>query len=613
MAFFVREWNMDKIETPFPATGAGRKRTLAARLLMKSVVYSFALFGLLFIVLLVFVLGMLRQETGVVADVPDKAILFVDFNESYPEMRSDDLFSEFSDVPALSFYDLTKAINLAALDPKVKALIGNVSLSGLGLAQIEDLRSSIRVFRSAGKKAYLYSTGFGSFGQGTREYYLAAAFDEIWMQPNTEVGITGVGIEVPFIRGLLDKLGIVPEFYARHEYKNAAASLLNKGFSTEYRSETEKLGGGMFRRITADIAADRGLDEGNVKKAVDEAPVAAEKALEKKLIDKIAYKPDLIEQVMDETGGEMINLVDYALNIKEGRKNRPSVALMVIDGMITEGESSANPFEGEATAGSETIVAQLDEIARDKSVKALVLRINSPGGSYTAANEIWYAVNRMKSEKMIPVVVSMGDYAASGGYFIALSGDYVIAEPLSITGSIGVLGGKMVLSELWKKLDVNWGEVKFGRNAGILSVNHPFSPEEKKVFNRSLDNIYKDFTEKTATVRGINPNEMERIARGRVWLGEDALRNGLVDALGGLNEAVAKAKELGGIKPKTRFNIVYYPKRKTFQEKLAQMLGSGPKISVNKVVNDFGFGTNDINMLNRMKYDTVLPPFRIVY
>lgn len=163
---------MDKIETPFPATGAGRKRTLAARLLMKSVVYSFALFGLLFIVLLVFVLGMLRQETGVVADVPDKAILFVDFNESYPEMRSDDLFSEFSDVPALSFYDLTKAINLAALDPKVKALIGNISLSGLGLAQIEDLRSSIRVFRSTGKKAYLYSTGFGSFGQGTREYYL---------------------------------------------------------------------------------------------------------------------------------------------------------------------------------------------------------------------------------------------------------------------------------------------------------------------------------------------------------------------------------------------------------------------------------------------------------
>lgn len=609
----MKEVQMTEFNKPFPELKIKKSKAAAARILLKSLTYSFALFGLLFILLLVVLANMLGSPSVMVHPVPSRAVLTLDLDRPYPESRSDDLLAEFSEEPSLSFYDLIKAVNVAALDNKVQALVADVGNTSLGLAQIQDLREAVKAFRSTGKKAYLYSSGMGSFGGGTDDYYLASAFDEIWMQPNTEIGITGLNIEVPFLKGLLDKVGITAEFYARHEYKNAAASLLSKGFSPEYRSETEKLGGGIFQRMAADIAADRGLDEGDVKKAVDEAPVAAEKALEKKLIDKIAYKPDLIEQVMDETGGEMINLVDYALNIKEGRKNRPSVALMVIDGMITEGESSANPFEGEATAGSETIVAQLDEIARDKSVKALVLRINSPGGSYTAANEIWYAVNRMKSEKMIPVVVSMGDYAASGGYFIALSGDYVIAEPLSITGSIGVLGGKMVLSELWKKLDVNWGEVKFGRNAGILSVNHPFSPEEKRVFNRSLDNIYKDFTEKTATVRGINPNEMERIARGRVWLGEDALRNGLVDALGGLNEAVAKAKELGGIKPKTRFNIVYYPKRKTFQEKLAQMLGSGPKISVNKVVNDFGFGTNDINMLNRMKYDTVLPPFRIVY
>lgn len=604
---------MDKIETPFPVTSISRKKRLAARLLMKSVVYSFALFGLLFIVLLVFILNMLGQETVMTADVPDKAILVVDFNENYPERRSDDLFSEFSDVPTLSFYDLTKAINLAALDPKVKALVGNINISGLGLAQIEDLRSSIGIFRRMGKKAYLYSTGFGSFGQGTREYYLATAFDEIWMQPNTEAGITGVSIEVPFVRGLLDKIGIVPEFYARHEYKNAAASLLSRDFSPQYREEMKKLGGGIFDRIVADIAKDRNIGEDEVRRAVNEAPVAAEKALEKKLIDKIAYKPDLIAQVMDETGGEMINLVDYALNIKEGNKKHPSIALLVIDGMIVEGESNTSPFEGETTAGSETIIAQLDEIARDESVKALVLRINSPGGSYTASNEIWYAVNRMKEQKKIPVVVSMGDYAASGGYFVSLAGDYIVAEPLTITGSIGVLGGKIVLSELWKKLDVNWREIKFGNNAGILSSNHAFSPEERKIFNRSLDNIYKDFTEKTASIRGIDASEMNRIARGRVWLGESALQNGLIDALGGINEAVSKAKELGGIKPKSRFNIVYYPKRKTFQEKLAQMFGSGPKISVNKVVNDFGFETDDINMLRRMEYEAVLPPFRIVY
>ena len=604
---------MNQIETPFPALKTNRKKALATKILMKSVVYSFALFGLLFILLLLFVLNMLRQDDFVAAEVPEKAILVVDFNENYAETRSDDLFTEFSGVPSLSFYDLIKAINLAALDPKVKAFIGNVSVSGLGLAQIEDLREAVKVFRSTGKKAYLYSTGFGSFGQGMREYYLATAFDEIWMQPTTEVGITGVSIEVPFVRGLLDKLGIKPEFYARHEYKNAAASLLNKEFSKEYQSEMKKLGGGIFEKMIEDMAEARGIAKKEIEKAVNEAPISAEKALELKLIDKISYKPDLIEQVMNDTNAEMVNVLDYALNIKEGKKNRPTVALMVLDGMITEGESMSSPLQGEAAVGADTVARQLDEIAQDENVKALVLRINSPGGSYTASNEIWYAIMRMKSKKMIPVVVSMGDYAASGGYFVALAGDYIIAEPLTITGSIGVLGGKMVLSELWKKLDINWGEVKFGKNAGILSSNHVFSPAEKVIFNRSLDNIYKDFTEKTATIRDINPNEMDRLARGRVWLGLDAVDNKLVDALGGINAAVAKAKELGGIEPKTRFNITYYPKRRSFQEKLAQMLGNGPKISVNKVVNDFGFETNDINMLKRMKYETVLPPFKIVY
>lgn len=604
---------MNQIETPFPALKTNRKKALATKILVKSVVYSFALFGLLFIVLLLFVLNMLRQDDFVAAEVPDKAILVVDFNENYPETRSDDLFTEFSGIPSLSFYDLIKAINLAALDPKVKAFVGNVSVSGLGMAQIGDLREAVKVFRSTGKKAYLYSTGFGSFGQGMREYYLATAFDEIWMQPTTEVGITGVSIEVPFVRGLLDKFGIRPEFYARHEYKNAAASLLNKEFSKEYRSEMKKLGGGIFEKMVEGMAEARGIKKSEIEKAVDDAPITAEKALDLKLIDKIAYKPDLIEQVMNDTNAEMVNVLDYALSIKEGKKNRPTVALMVLDGMITEGESVSSPLQGEAVVGADTIARQLDEIAQDENVKALVLRVNSPGGSYTASNEIWYAIMRLKKQKMIPVVVSMGDYAASGGYFVALAGDYIIAEPLTITGSIGVLGGKMVLSELWKKLDINWGEIKFGKNAGILSSNHVFTPAEKAIFNRSLDNIYKDFTEKTATIRDINPNEMDRLARGRVWLGQDAVDKKLVDALGGINAAVAKAKELGGIEPKTRFNISYYPRRRSFQEKLAQMLGNGPKISVNKVANDFGFEANDISMLKRMKYETVLPPFKIVY
>lgn len=604
---------MDKIEAPFPALGKKRKKALAARILLKSVVYSFAIFGLLFILLLFIVLGMLKQSGGVIKAVPENAVMVIDFDDHYPEMRSDDLLSEFSEIQPMSFYDLIKTINLAALDPQVKAIIGSVSQSNLGMAQIQDLRSSIETFRRSGKKAYLYSTGFGSFGRGTKEYYLATAFDEIWMQPNTEIGITGVGIEVPFMKGLLDKVGITPEFYARHEYKNAAASLLSKEFSPQFKSEMEKLGGGLFEQMIDDIVLARSVEKTELIKAVNNAPLFAETALDNKLIDKVAYKPDLIELVMNETDGEMINVLDYAMNIDEGHRNMPTIALMVIDGVISEGKSASNPLQGDAVAGADTIVEQLDEIAKDDKVKALVLRINSPGGSYTASNEIWYAVNRLKSKQNIPVVISMGDYAASGGYFTALAGDYIIAEPSTITGSIGVLGGKIVLSGLWKKLDVNWGELKFGDNAGILSSNHPFSAEEKKIFNRSLDNIYADFTAKVAEARHFDAAEIDKLARGRIWLGKKAVEKGLIDELGGINEAVAKAKDLGGIAPKTRFNITYYPKKKTFQEKLAQMLSGGPKISVNKVVNDLGFDSKEINMLKRMEYNTVLPPFVIRY
>lgn len=604
---------MDKFETPFPNPARNKKKTLATRILMRSVIYSFAIFGFLFIILMFVLLGMLRQDAGVVKKVPHKAIVFIDFDESYPEIRNDDLFTELAETQSLSFYDLIKTINLAALDPKVKAIIGNVSLSNLGLAQIQDLRDSIATFKLSGKKAYLYSTGFGSFGKGTSEYYLATAFDEIWMQPNTEVGITGIDMEVPFVKGLLDKIGVEPEFYTRHEYKNAVASLVSKGFSPEFKSEMERLGSSLYERITADIAATRKLSEADVKQAVDDAPLFADEALDRKLIDKVAYKPELIETVMDETDAEMINVLDYYLNIKEGSKNNPTIAFMVVDGVIKEGKSSSNPLQGEGVAGADSIIEQLDVIAQDKNVKALVLRINSPGGSYTASNEIWYALKKMKEKKEIPLIISMSDYAASGGYFLSLAGDYVLAEPATVTGSIGVLGGKMVMKGLWEKFDINWGEIKFGENAGILSSNRKFSESEKAVFNRSLDNIYKDFTAKVSEARGIDLNALDKIARGRVWTGEGALGVGLVDALGGINEAVAKAKEMGGIKPKTSFNITYYPKKKTLQEKLAQILDGGPKISVNKVVNDLGFEVKDINILKRMNYNAVLPPFKLSY
>ena len=604
---------MKDFESPFPAVGRDRKKQLAAKILLRSLLYAFALFGLLFIVLLFVILGILRQDTAVTAEVPDKAVLVVDFDEAFPEVRADDLFSELSEKPSLSFYDLLKAVNVAALDNRVKALVGTVSVSGLGLAQIQELRAAVAAFRKSGKPAYLYSSGFGSFGNGTSEYYLATAFDKIVMQPGTEAGITGIGIEVPFVRGLLDKIGVTPEFYARHEYKNAMTSLTEKTFTPQYKNEMTRLGRNIFEQMTRDIAAARKIDEEKLLQAVNSAPLSAEEALSAGLIDETAYKPALIARVIKDTGGKMINVTDYSLNIENGRKNVPTVAFLVLDGVISSGQSVPNPFEGEAVIGADTVAAQLEDIIADKNIRAVILRINSPGGSYAASSEIWYAISHIKETHKLPVVVSMGDYAASGGYFVSLAGDYLLAEPSTLTGSIGVLGGKMVLSGLWKKLDVNWQEIKFGDNAGILSPNRTFSAEEKAVFDRSLDNIYADFTAKTAEARGISPADMDKLARGRVWTGEKAVEFGLADALGGIEAAIAKAKELGGISPGQKFNITYYPKRKTLQEKLAQVLQGGPKISVNKVVNDLGFRSKDINMIKRLGFDAVLPPFTLNY
>ncbi len=600
-----------EFKSPFPEIKMKKRKALAAKILIKSVTYSFALFGGIFILLLVVLANMLGSPSVVVQPVPRKAVITLDLNRAYSEVRSDDLIAEFSETPNLSFYDLIKAVNVAALDNRVKAIVAQVNNSQLGLAQIQDLRQALKAFRASGKKAYLFSTGLGSFGGGTDEYYLASAFDEIWMQPNTEIGITGLNIEVPFVKGLMQKIGVSAEFFARHEYKNAAASLLNTNFTAAHREETVKMGRSLFEQIIEDVSADRGIDKKRLRQLINKAPIFAEHGLAENLIDKVAYRPELLEKVLTETDGVMIDMFDYASSIGEGGKRLPLVVFVTVDGVIDSGKSKNNPLRGENVTGAESFIQQLDEIANNKNVKVLVLRINSPGGSYSASNEIWDALVRLKEKNRLPIVVSMGDYAASGGYFVALAGDRILAEPSTITGSIGVLGGKIVFSELWKKLKVNWGEVKFGDNAGILSVNHSFSPEEKAVFNKSLDNVYRDFTAKVAQARHIDSKKMDKLARGRIWTGKQAVENGLVDELGGIDRAIARAKELGGILPQSRFGIIYYPKAKTLQEKIAELVSGGPKISVNRAIKQMGLDIEAVNMLKRLQYETVLPPFEL--
>lgn len=599
---------MPEITTPFPELRSKRKRILHTKILVKSVVYAFAIFGVLFILFLLAILGMLRQEAGMSATVPGRAVLTINFNQSFGEVRNDNLLTEISEESLLSFYDLIKAINVAAMDKRIHFLVGNISVSDLGLAQIQDLRQAIYNFRASGKKAYMTSSGFGALGQGTSEYYLASAFDEIWMQPNSEVGITGLSMEVPFVRALANKVGITPEFYSRYEFKTAADSLTQTQMSAPYRSELEKLGKSIMDTFLNDVSKERGFVGRQLQDLVNQAPLDAEISLQKGLIDRIGYRQELLQNLKQQHQVDEISVENYVLNFSQPKTNK-KIAFLVLEGTIAEGKSIDNPLQSEKIVGAETVLKQLEEIAQDKSVKALVLRVNSPGGSYAASQEIWYALKKFKEEKKVPLIVSMGDYAASGGYFISLAGDKIVAEPSSITGSIGVLGGKLVFKDLWAKIDIHWDGVKFGENADILSVNKTFSESEKNIFNKSLDRIYEDFTLKVSEAREIPLEKMNLLARGRVWSGADAVQNGLVDEIGGINQALGLAKKMADIKENEKCAILYYPKAKTLQEKIMEVIQSSPSVAANKVKSDFGLDIKGLIVLKRLKYDLALPPF----
>ena len=584
------------------------KKKTALRLILKTIIYAFAVFGLLFILILIGVLGIMSPGK-IIMPVPEKTVLRINFDTNYMEVRGDDFFAEFADMPVYSFFDLIRAINTAADDDRVKAIAATVNISPLGLAQIQDIAESVKYFRSKGKEAYIFSSGMGAFGGGTKEYYLASVFDEIWLQPISDIGMTGVHIEVPFFKGVLQKIGVDPEFYARNEYKTAAESLISRGFTPAYKEEMSKLGSGLFNQLAAGISQNRGLELKDVKKLIDQAPVFSSKAIEYKLADNLGYRQDMESFLAAKYGAEILDISDYMNNIGDYQgEDLPHIAFLVLEGAVQSGQSSNNPMY-DAVIGADTVQKQLEELSRRRNLRAVILRVNSPGGSYAASDEIMHALDRFKEKTGVPIVVSMGNYAASGGYFIALAGNYIVAEPATLTGSIGVLGGKMVLERLWKKLHINWGEMNFGKNAGILSVNHKFSPEEKKLFNRSLDMVYKDFLIKVAAVRKIE--NVDDVAGGRVWLGEGALKAGLVDELGGIETALKKAKELGGIIPGADFGLVYYPRRQSFQEKLAEFLENGGSLPAVKLPENVGIDVEDFKLLQRLQYDAVLPPFKL--
>lgn len=545
--------------------------------------------------------------SGSSVKIPKHSILTIDFSHNFSEQASNGLIDELLEHQGIRLTDLIKSIEMAATDKRIDGIVARLDVSDLELAQIQDVARAINYFRNSGKKAYVYSQGFGPFGQGNREYYLASFFDEIYMQPHTNIGLTGISIELPFARSLLDKIGVYPEFYTRYEYKTAMASFTDKYISDAYMSEMTRLGNSLMSEIRADIVNNRNLTE-NWENIINQAPLSSEQGKEMKLIDDILYLPELETKLKQNGVKNFIAVEDYATQIFSNEGNIPAVAVLNLNGIIDIGKTSTD-FEGQMVIGSQSVLADLAEIEDIENLKALVIRIDSPGGSYNAADEIYFALNYLKNKKKIPIIVSQSGYAASGGYFISLAGDMIVAEPMTITGSIGVLGGKFVMQDLWKKFGINWTDVKIGENADILSVNKPFSNSEKQIFNASLDEVYKDFTEKVAANRKLTKN-INEIARGRVWTGREALELGLVDKMGSLSTAIGEAKKKSGIKADDEFKIITYPREKSFSEKLRELVMQS-NVDTVAVFAQSGVDIRYLKLFKRLQYDTVLLPFML--
>jgi protease-4 len=468
--------------------------------------------------------------------------------------------------------DLVDGLRRAAGDGRVHALVARVGTGRVGLSTAQEIRDAVWAFRASGKPAIAWSESFNEFGPATVPYYLATAFGEIWLQPSGAVGLTGVGLRAVFLRETLERAGVAVELGRRHEYKSAPETFTETGFTAAHREASERLVGSMFEQIAAGIGAARGLAPERVGELADAGPLLAAEALEAGLVDRLGYRDEVYGEIADRVGEHRPLLVARYSRRKARpsaveratrlvRRRRPVLALVQAVGGVRLGRSGRGPLSGSAM-GSDSVTSALRAATADPDVRAIVFRIDSPGGSYVASDAIWRQVAQCR-EAGTPVIVSMGDVAASGGYFIAMGADLIVAEPGTITGSIGVFGGKAVIAGLLDRLRVGHDGVASGDRAFMFSPRRGFTDAERQRLEAWLDHVYEDFVAKAAEGRRMSREQVHAVAKGRVWTGADARERGLVDELGGLHAAVQRARERAGLPADREPEIRAYPRLST--------------------------------------------------
>ena len=515
--------------------------------------------------LLVIVLGA-RYATR---HVPGNSLLAIDLSGPIPELTPDSPFGSLLGPVPVSRQDLRDGLVKAASDPRVRAVRVKVGDFAAGLATIEEVRDLLVKVGQAGKATYAYMDTAGEFAPGNAQYLLASACRKVALGPMGDVNLTGLAVRTPFIRGTLDKLGIEPDFPGIGDYKTARFFYTQKGFTPADKEMLEWLLGSLSGQVVAGIAAGRGIDRRQAELAMLGGPYLGPDALRGKLVDELSDWETFADECTKQNGAKLdeISLRRY---LRAGRPDRSGadIAVVVAEGEILRGESGYSPVPlfGGDVMGSETIARAFREV-RDSQARAVIFRINSPGGS-AVASEIIRAEMARTGEK-IPVVVSMGDVAASGGYWITCGAKRVVADPASITASIGVFAGHLAMARFWDdKLGVTWGKLDGAPNASIYGSLDPWTPEQRAVVGRFLDRIYDGFLERVAASRRMTREQVDAIGRGRVFTGEQAKEKGLVDALGGFDEALIQARELAGLQAGAPVNLVFYPQRRSLWERL---------------------------------------------
>ncbi len=497
--------------------------------------------------------------------------------------QSDSLFGEMQ--PSLA--DLIRRIEQAGEDKDVAAAVLRIEDAALGRGKLHELRAAIARFRKSGKPIYALLTS----GE-TAEYLLATACDRVIMPSSGVLMVPGVRAEVTFYKGLFDKLGIQAEMLQMGKYKGAGEPYTRSGMSPELR---ENLGGvvdDFYDDMVATIAKDRKMEDYRVKTLIDDGLFTAAAAKKAGLIDEVAYADQFLDSLKKELKADEVKVVanykkkkvdtDFSglsgfmkmLNLILGTEKpaetggkEKKIAVVYAVGMIVPGKSGSSLFGGEVL-GSTTLVEALRKAADDPNVLAIVLRIDSPGGSALASDLIWRETVRTKK----PIIASMGDVAGSGGYYIAMGAQKIIAEPGTVTGSIGVVGGKLATAGLFEKIGVTSEVISRGKISGALSSDKPFTPEERAALVRLLEETYRQFVGKAAQGRKMPREKLESLAQGRIYTGRMAAANGLVDAVGTLADAVAEAKKAAGLKPDDKVELMVLPKPRTIFE---QLFGDG--------------------------------------